>query len=129
MKQLRSIPKRISTSADLKVPAGDYTLYVLPEDNKWTLIVNKQTGQWGTEYDKAQDLGHVTMILSKSPSPIERFQITLAVKGRQTGPSPNGLGHDCSDGRLFGPLVRDLRNRSSWNEESAFIRVDPPPYT
>ncbi len=80
----------LHTEADLdmgglKIPAGDYTLYVLPEDNKWTLIVNKQTGQWGTEYDKAQDLGRVPMVLSKSPSQIERFQITLASKGGKQG--------------------------------------------
>jgi hypothetical protein len=69
----------------LKVPAGDYTLYVLPEDTKWTLIVNKQTGQWGTEYDKAQDLGRVPMEVSKAPSPIERYQITLSSKGGNHG--------------------------------------------
>jgi len=71
--------------ADLKVPKGDYTLYILPEDNRWTLIVNKQTGQWGTEYDQAQDLGRVPLELSKAPSPIERFQITLSSKGGKSG--------------------------------------------
>ena len=71
--------------AGLKVPKGDYTLYILPDDNKWTLIVNKQTGQWGTEYDQAQDLGRVPLELSKAPSPIERYQITLSSKGGKNG--------------------------------------------
>src|SRR6187399_1420151 len=36
------------------VPAGTYTLYTLPGESAWQLIVNKQTGQWGTEYDQKQ---------------------------------------------------------------------------
>ncbi len=43
----------------LLVPAGTYTLYTLPTETKWMLIVNKQTGQWGTEYHQEQDLGRV----------------------------------------------------------------------
>ncbi len=70
---------------DLKVPKGNYTLYILPEDNKWTLIVNKQTGQWGTEYDQAQDLGRVPLELSKSPAPIETYKVTLSSKGGKNG--------------------------------------------
>src|SRR5580704_1818688 len=38
------------------VPAGTYTLYTLPSASNWLLIINKQTGQWGTEYDQSQDL-------------------------------------------------------------------------
>ena len=46
----------------LTVPAGTYTLYSLPEDGKpWMLIVNKQTGQWGTVYNADQDLGRTPM--------------------------------------------------------------------
>jgi hypothetical protein len=43
------------------VPAGTYTLYTIPGEKEWTLIVNKQTGQWGTKYDEAQDLGRTKM--------------------------------------------------------------------
>ena len=38
------------------VPAGAYTLFLLPTRTGATLIVNKQVGQWGTAYDVAQDL-------------------------------------------------------------------------
>jgi len=61
---------------DLNVPAGTYTLYTLPAKSGWTLIVNKQTGQWGTKYDETQDLGRVKMLDGVIPSsPVETFQI------------------------------------------------------
>ena len=46
---------------NLLVPAGNYTVYSVPsqDPDKWMLIINKQTGQWGTEYNQAQDLGRV----------------------------------------------------------------------
>lgn len=61
---------------DLSVPAGSYTLYSIPDEHGWTLIVNKQTGQWGTKYDQGQDLGRVKMSEGVIPSsPAEKFQI------------------------------------------------------
>jgi hypothetical protein len=60
---------------DLNVPAGTYTLYSLPTADGWTLIVNKQTGQWGTVYDKAQDLGRVKMSTGSTAVPVETFVI------------------------------------------------------
>jgi hypothetical protein len=45
----------------LLVPAGTYTIYTLPSRKKWMLIVNKQTGQWGTVYKPEMDLGRVEM--------------------------------------------------------------------
>lgn len=46
---------------ELKVPRGDYTLFVQMGQSGWDLIVNHQTAQWGTDYDKAQDLGKVAL--------------------------------------------------------------------
>jgi Protein of unknown function (DUF2911) len=51
----------LQTDVDLtiggaNVPAGSYTLYTLPGANGWQLIINKQTGQWGTEYGQARTL-------------------------------------------------------------------------
>ena len=61
---------------NLGVPAGTYTLYTIPSQKGWTLIVNKQTGQWGTKYDETQDLGRVKMSEGVIPSsPVETFQI------------------------------------------------------
>ncbi|MBL8239825.1 MAG: DUF2911 domain-containing protein [Bryobacterales bacterium] len=64
---------------DLTVPAGDYTLFVIPEANSWTLIVNKQTGQWGLTYNQDQDLGRTKMSLSKV-TPVESYKMTLSEK-------------------------------------------------
>jgi len=72
----------LHTDADLqiktlRVPKGDYTLCVWLDPKQWQLIVNKQTGQWGTEYDKSQDLGRVPMDMSKPPALIEKYKVTL----------------------------------------------------
>ena len=60
---------------DLHVPKGVHTLYLLGADNGWTLVVNKQTGQWGTEYNESQDLGRVPMKVTKTSAPVEKLQI------------------------------------------------------
>jgi Protein of unknown function (DUF2911) len=70
---------------DLRVPMGVYTLYTLASENGWNLIVNKQTGQWGTEYDQGQDLGRVPMKLSKAGSPEEKLHLTLKEDGASAG--------------------------------------------
>jgi hypothetical protein len=69
----------------LKVPKGTYTIYTLPGANEWQLIVNKQTGQWGTEYNPRQDLGRVKMVVAQPPAPVERFKIELSSAGAKKG--------------------------------------------
>jgi Protein of unknown function (DUF2911) len=61
------------TATDLKigtltVPAGTYTIYTLPAAGTWQLIINKQTGQWGTVYDEKMDLGRTPMTHKAIPS-------------------------------------------------------------
>ncbi len=63
------------------VPAGTYTLYTLPSEGVWKLIINKQTGQWGTEYNQNQDLARVDMQKEKLSSPVEEFTISWKKKG------------------------------------------------
>jgi hypothetical protein len=70
---------------DLRVPKGVYTLYLLGAGDGWKLIVNKQTGQWGTEYSEGQDLGRVAMKVAKSPAPVETLKITLSATGAKDG--------------------------------------------
>ena len=72
----------LTTEADLMigslhVPKGTYTLYSIPGEKEWTLIVNKQTGQWGTAYDAAQDLGRVKMTVSSVKDTVETFVIGI----------------------------------------------------
>jgi hypothetical protein len=61
---------------DLTVPAGTYTVYSVPSESQWKLIINKQTGQWGTVYNQDQDLGRTDMKKGPTPSaPVEQFVI------------------------------------------------------
>jgi len=78
------------TDADLQikgltVPKGSYTLYTQVDAEPWQFIVNKQTGQWGTTYNKDQDLGRVAMDMSKPPAPVETMKITLTATGGNSG--------------------------------------------
>jgi len=71
---------------DLAVPAGSYTLYVdISDPANWTLVVNKQTGQWGTKYDKSMDLGRVAMTMSAASSLVEDLVYTLTDSGGGNG--------------------------------------------
>src|SRR6185436_7972793 len=69
----------------LKVAKGTYTIYTLPAASEWQLIINKQTGQWGTEYSQRQDLGRVKMTVAQTPAPVERFKIELSSTGPKKG--------------------------------------------
>src|SRR5436309_8243795 len=69
-----------------QIPAGTYSLFMLPRGDKGaSLVVNKQTGQWGTKYDQAQDLVRVEMKPDAIGVPIE--QLTISVDK-----NPNGGG-------------------------------------
>jgi len=46
---------------DLKLPRGDYSLFVLYGKTGYALIVNRGTGQWGTDRDATKDLGRVAL--------------------------------------------------------------------
>jgi hypothetical protein len=68
----------------LEVPAGEYTLFSIPREDGGLLIVNRQTGQTGTAYDSAQDLGRVRMRRTTLGEPVEVFTIR-AVGGADGG--------------------------------------------
>ena len=73
----------LTTEADLMVggihvPAGAYSLFTIPEDGKWTLVLNKTAKQWGAfDYDESQDLGRTAMKVSNLDSPLEQLTITI----------------------------------------------------
>lgn len=73
----------LKTSADLMlgnlhVPAGKYSIFTLPTENEWTLIVSRQTDLWGTNgYDPSKDLGRVKMDVKKLESPVETLAIDV----------------------------------------------------
>ncbi|MFV1884753.1 MAG: DUF2911 domain-containing protein [Balneola sp.] len=61
----------------LEVPAGEYTLFTVPEPDGGTLIINKQTGQNGRSYDESKDLGRITMTILSKEDITEAFTITV----------------------------------------------------
>lgn len=73
------------TLAGLSLPAGTYTLWTVPRARGADLIVNRQTGQWGTEYGPAHDLGRVPMRSDSVNPPVERFTITIEPGGARGG--------------------------------------------
>jgi hypothetical protein len=71
------------TTADLTVggtpvPAGNYTMFAIPDQDKWVLIISKKTGEWGTDYPgPSDDLARIDMKVSTLPSPVENFTISF----------------------------------------------------
>jgi hypothetical protein len=62
----------------LMIPAGTHTVYTIPDATSWKLVVSKQTGQWGTEYNADRDLGRTDLKVEKLPQPAEQLTIGLA---------------------------------------------------
>ncbi|MDQ3082566.1 MAG: DUF2911 domain-containing protein, partial [Gemmatimonadota bacterium] len=61
----------------VRVPAGSYTLWTIPDRNSWQLIINKQTGQWGTVYNQVQDLARIPMNVERLTTPVEQFTMAI----------------------------------------------------
>ena len=66
------------TLAGLRLPKGTYTLWTIPRENGAELIVNKQVGQWGTEYHQSFDLGRAALETKTVATPVEEFTISVA---------------------------------------------------
>jgi len=65
------------------IPAAKYTLFTLPTQNKWTLIISKQTGEFGIPYPGERfDFARLAMKVSKLPSPVENFTISFDQAGK-----------------------------------------------
>ena len=74
------------TLGTLHVPAGTYTLFVdIANPDQWTLIVSKDTGEWGLGYNPKMDLGRTKMHMSKPPSMVEDLTYTLKDDGGNKG--------------------------------------------
>jgi hypothetical protein len=59
------------------IAAGSYSLYLWPEESGAKLIVNKQTGQWGTKYDESQDLARIDLKKEPMAKPLDQFTIVI----------------------------------------------------
>jgi hypothetical protein len=64
------------------VPAGNYTIFTIPNQDKWTLIVSKKTGEWGIPYKyESEEQGRYDMSVSKTGAPVENFTISFHEMG------------------------------------------------
>jgi hypothetical protein len=74
---------RVSFSTDVifageAVPAGDYALFTVPDENEWTIILNEVVGQWGSyAYDDGQDVVRVTVASEQLAEPVETMRLSL----------------------------------------------------
>ena len=97
---------QFNTAVDLvvgnaKVPAGKYTLWTLPSPTGWKLIINKQTGQWGTVYDAEQDLVRVDARVETLREAVEQFAIAFEPAG-----APTVLSFSWDRTRVTVPIVK-----------------------
>lgn len=79
-----NLATHFTTSRDLSfggtiVPAGTYTLHTIPSPESWTLLVSRQTGQWGSAaVDPEMVVARIPMRARKSSAIVETFTISLA---------------------------------------------------
>jgi hypothetical protein len=75
----------------VSVPPGEYSLFIALGKANWELIINKQTGQWGIKrdssanFDPANNVGKVSLTMSKPPALVEQLKITLSNPGGNRG--------------------------------------------
>jgi Protein of unknown function (DUF2911) len=77
---------QFTTSSDLMfgstvVPAGKYTLWSLPTATGAKLIINSQTGQWGTDYDPSKDFARLDLATKSLAAPVDHFTIVVVPQG------------------------------------------------
>lgn len=87
---------------DTRVPAGSYTLWSIPSRTGWTLIVNKQIGQWGTIYNREQDLARIPMQTRTVLQSREQFTMMI---------EPDGAGANL---------------RLAWDDREAWVPIRIP---
>ncbi|MEX2156433.1 MAG: DUF2911 domain-containing protein [Gemmatimonadales bacterium] len=73
------------TVGDLKVPRGDYSLFVLYTRAGYSLIVNRGTGQWGSDRDPSKDIGRVALASRTMAEPEPSLSIYLVPDSPQPG--------------------------------------------
>ncbi|HEY7234086.1 MAG TPA: DUF2911 domain-containing protein [Gemmatimonadaceae bacterium] len=110
------------TLAGISVPPGKYTLWTVPRKNGGAdLIVNKQNGQWGTEYDAARDLGTAPMQTETASAPVERFTISIVGVGDKRGT----LAIEWGPFRWTAPII--VRPRLERSFQGSVSGISPPP--
>ena len=73
------------TLGTIALAPGTYTLWTAPHTGRVMLIVNRQTGQWGTEHDGKLDIGTTELASAAPASPVERFTISITGRDQRSG--------------------------------------------
>lgn len=69
----------------LRLPKGSYSIWTIPGENEWTLIINKETGQFHLNYDSSRDFGRMKMNVKRLGSPVETFRIDVRPEAANKG--------------------------------------------
>ncbi len=72
------------TVAGQPVKAGTYSLWTIPSQQGWIVIINSETGQWGTSYNPKLDVLRAPVSIRSLSSPAEQFGITFVPEGNGT---------------------------------------------
>lgn len=67
----------------IRVPAGPHTIWMLPNPDRWMLIISREPSGFHTKYNSRADLGRVELRIRALASPVER--LTFAIE-----PTPGG---------------------------------------
>jgi hypothetical protein len=80
------IGRGLDESSGVPLMKGTYTLWTIPSPEGWTFVINKQTKQWGTDYDERQDYARFEGIVEQMAAPVETLTVafdgTSATSGR-----------------------------------------------
>ena len=85
-----NVATTFTTEADLdinglKVPKGSYSIWTVPTEKEWTLILNSQTHQFHLDYDPSRNFGKTKMIVKTLPMPVETLKIQVSSAGPKKG--------------------------------------------
>jgi Protein of unknown function (DUF2911) len=69
----------------LKLPKGTWSIWAIPGEKEWTLVVNKQSGQHHLDYDSAEDFGRTKMNVKMLAAAVETFRIDVSSNGGNKG--------------------------------------------
>lgn len=81
---------KLTSDADLqlgglKLPKGSYSIWTIPRQKEWTLIINKETGQFHLYYKPQFDFGRTAMSVKTLASPVETFKVDVRGNGGNQG--------------------------------------------
>ena len=102
------------------VPKGLFTLWTLPSQNGWKIIINKQTGQWGTNYDERQDFTRFDATVEQLPAPVDTFTVAL----EKSGPVSGRLILSWENTRVWVPFEKNDHIRPLSPPDSSTARIN-----